>query len=112
VLQSLCPFSSSFFLSPLQFRYLDAVKKLDVYGATFFKANRLFKLANTPPQSMILCVSERGLIILDGVTKEGKFNYPLPDILTYVVSSFCFFSHFRGYLLDAVVALIVKGGCG
>ncbi len=34
-------------------------------------------------QDVLLSVSERGLIILDGKTKEVKKNYELAEILTY-----------------------------
>jgi hypothetical protein len=64
-------------------KFLDVVKKWPIYGATFFRAQQISRISKNPAEDVLLSVSERGLIILDGKTKEVKKNYELSEILTY-----------------------------
>jgi len=64
-------------------KFLDVIKKWPIYGATFFRALQISRISKNPPEDVLLSVSERGLIILDGKTKEVKKNYELSEILTY-----------------------------
>ena len=64
-------------------KYLAFIKEWPIYGATFFPALQISRISKNPPEDVLLSISERGLIILDGKTKEIKKQYYLAEILTY-----------------------------
>jgi myosin-7 len=64
-------------------KFLEFIKQWPIYGATFFRALQISRISKNPPEDVLLAVSERGLIVLDGKSKEVKKNYELSEILTY-----------------------------
>lgn len=64
-------------------KFLEYIKQWPIYGATFFRALQISRISKNPPEDVLLAISERGLIILDGKSKEVKKNYELSEILTY-----------------------------
>eukprot|EP01083_Nonionella_stella_P017517 49002_1 len=68
-----------------QKKYLGLVCKYQSYGCTFFTCMRISRVRSStdPGEDYVTGVSERGVVLLDPLTKEVKFEYTLAQILTY-----------------------------
>lgn len=66
-------------------KYLSIVKKYQTYGCTFFSVLRVSRVRRSkdPGEDLIIGVSERGLVMLDPITRALKHEFELSEILTY-----------------------------
>eukprot|EP00479_Gromia_sphaerica_P000054 TRINITY_DN1003_c0_g1_i5.p1 TRINITY_DN1003_c0_g1~~TRINITY_DN1003_c0_g1_i5.p1 ORF type:complete len:429 (+),score=98.53 TRINITY_DN1003_c0_g1_i5:1511-2797(+) len=68
-----------------QIKYLSIVKKYQTYGCTFFTALRVSRVRKSkdPGEDVVIGISERGLVMLDPVTRNLNHDFELSEILTY-----------------------------
>lgn len=68
-----------------QKQYISIVGKYQSYGCTFFSTMRISRVRSStdPGEDFIVGVSERGLVLLDPLSKELLHEFTLAQVLTY-----------------------------